>query len=145
MVKLICIKCGIVRGSDPNGSIAISHSDDGINSSLEGETDIPPTALHAFVIYDENGFVNPDNGYLYPYRMWYWNNDLYDPSAILYSYSKNGINWYSPKPCLFRIRVPQLFLVHHLDDIFIHYMVQGLSFIIHLQYQCLGNHIPILM
>jgi hypothetical protein len=59
------------QGADPNGSIAISYSNDGINWTLKGETNLTSpltTAFHPVVLYDKNGF----GGISKPYRMWFW-------------------------------------------------------------------------
>ena len=83
--------------------VATSYSDDGIKWTLEGSCiNIPSdaTARHPFVIYDKNGFVNPDDGYTYFYRLWCWNSPiLTTPDAIRYSFSTDGIIWTNLQPC----------------------------------------------
>jgi hypothetical protein len=60
---------------------------------------------HATVEYYPDGFPGADSGdnpsaaTMY-YRMWYWDvGALYDVSAIGYTESPDGVNWYNYQPC----------------------------------------------
>lgn len=82
------------QGSNANGSIAISYSNDGISWTLQGETNLTP-AYHPVVLYDKNGFGVSGK----PYRIWYWTGN---PSStyvgvIQFSQSSDGITWDSPQ------------------------------------------------
>lgn len=104
----------------PSGSIAISYSNDGINWTYIGETNIIAdswyplpiddkqgipysdytNAYHQVVVYNENGMLNPDDGYIYYYRIWFWNGVVgTDATCIHYSFSNDGVNWITPLPC----------------------------------------------
>lgn len=78
-----------------SNTIAVSYSNDGINWKLKGETNLP-SASHAVVIYDKNGFGVGGKHY----RIWYWNGitSSDDAGVILYSQSADGINWENPQP-----------------------------------------------
>lgn len=86
------------QGSNVNGSIAISYSNDGVNWTLKGETNLTP-AYHAVVLYDKNGF-SASSSPGKPYRIWYWIGapSSTDPGVIQFSQSNDGINWDAPQP-----------------------------------------------
>jgi hypothetical protein len=90
------------QGANANGSIALSYSNDGVNWTLKGETNLSPaidptrTAGHAVVLYDKNGFGVGGK----PYRIWYW---TLTPSSsnvgvIQFSQSSDGLTWDPPQP-----------------------------------------------
>lgn len=86
------------QGANPNGSIAVSYSNDGVNWVLGGETNLSP-AFHAVVLYDKNGFGVGAK----PYRIWYWTGvaSTTDPGlAVLTSQSSDGIIWDTPVPII---------------------------------------------
>ena len=83
----------------------------GLATSDDGITWINPDVVmtdgyHATVEYYSNGFTgansggNPSDSMMY-YRMWYWDvGTLYDVSAIGYTESPDGVNWYNYQPLL---------------------------------------------
>lgn len=82
------------QGSNPSGSIALSYSNDGVNWTLKGETNLSP-AYHPVVLYDKNRF----GGGIYPYKMWYWTGNVgITPDVIQYAFSMDGITWTAPQP-----------------------------------------------
>lgn len=82
------------------GVIAVSYSNDGINWTLHGNTNLSPNAYHPFIVYSKNGMFNPDDSNTYFYRAWYWTGVAgITPDVIQYSFSNDGINWLTPRPC----------------------------------------------
>lgn len=82
------------QGSNPSGSIALSYSNDGVNWTLKGETNLSP-AYHPVVLYDKNRF----GGGSYPYKMWFWTGTVgLTPDVIQYAFSTDGITWTTPQP-----------------------------------------------
>lgn len=82
------------QGSSAGGSIATSYSNDGINWTLLGETNIPSPTTHPVVLYDKNGFGVAGK----PYRIWYWTGVVGGSNAdvIQFSQSNNGLTWDPP-------------------------------------------------
>ena len=81
----------------------LATSDDGISWTDHGV--VMTYGHHATVEYYPDGFSgansddNPSGSTMY-YRMWYWDvGTLYDISAIGYTESPNGVNWYNYQPC----------------------------------------------
>jgi hypothetical protein len=69
-------------------TIAISHSDDGINWTLKGLTNLP-NSYHACVLYDKDKF-----GGSFAYKIWYWTGAATtDMSCMKYAESNDGITW----------------------------------------------------
>jgi hypothetical protein len=82
---------------------ALAVSDDGISWTDRGV--VMADGYHATVEYYADGFTGADTGgtpssaTMY-YRMWYWDvSALYDVSAIGYTESPDGVNWYNYQPC----------------------------------------------
>lgn len=82
------------QGANSNGSVALSYSDDGINWTLKGETNLTP-AYHPVVLYDKQGFGIGGK----PYRIWYWTGSASttDVGVIKFSQSDDGITWDTPQ------------------------------------------------
>ncbi|UCC63457.1 MAG: hypothetical protein JSV36_22490 [Anaerolineae bacterium] len=81
----------------------LATSDDGISWSDLGA--VMTDGYHATVKYFADGFPgtnsggDPSGSTMY-YRMWYWDvGTLYDVSAIGYTESPDGVNWYNYQPC----------------------------------------------
>lgn len=70
--------------------IALAYSEDGIQWYSYGMVAGVPTAHHAHVIYDRNGF----GGTVY-YKMWFWDTSasIYSLAALKYAESLDGITW----------------------------------------------------
>ena len=68
------------------GALALSLSNDGVNWTLKGLTNLPATATHPVVLYDEFGF----GGSPYHYRMWYWNGNVGTSADVIqYTFSSD--------------------------------------------------------
>jgi len=81
----------------------LATSDDGINWADHGV--VMTDGYHATVEYYPAGFTGantggtPSSATMY-YRMWYWNtSSLYAVTAIGYTESPDGVNWYNDQPC----------------------------------------------
>lgn len=86
-----------------NQQTALATSDDGINWTDQGV--VMTDGYHATVEYYSDGFAgansgdNPSDSTMY-YRMWYWDwPTLYSVTAIGYTESPDGVNWYNYQPC----------------------------------------------
>jgi uncharacterized repeat protein (TIGR01451 family) len=82
---------------------ALATSDDGINWTDQGV--VMTDGYHATVEYYPGGFTGantggtPSSDTMY-YRMWYWDyGTTYDVSAIGYTESPDGVNWYNHQSC----------------------------------------------
>jgi hypothetical protein len=85
------------------GQTGLATSDDGISWTDQGV--VMTSGYHATVEYYPDGFTGADSGAppssstMY-YRMWYWNTShLYAVTAIGYTESPDGVNWYNDQPC----------------------------------------------
>ena len=81
----------------------LATSDDGISWTDQGV--VMSDGYHATVEYYSDGFSgansgdNPSAATMY-YRMWYWDvGTIYAVSAIGYTESPDGVNWYNYQPC----------------------------------------------
>lgn len=74
----------------PGDIIALSLSNDGVNWTLKGNTNLPVGASrHPVVLYDKNGFGGSTH-----YKIWYYpNSPSTDTTAIQYAESNDGITW----------------------------------------------------
>jgi hypothetical protein len=75
----------------PNGSIAMSISNDGIHWTGLQLTDLPEFgSYHISVVYDPYRF----GGGNFTYKAWYWiGYPTYDTSGIQFAESNNGVHW----------------------------------------------------
>lgn len=75
----------------PSGTIAVSYSDDGVNWTLGGVTDLPAgSSYHPAVLYDEGGF---GGGAAY-YKLWFWTGDSGKTPAVgQCAESTDGLKW----------------------------------------------------
>lgn len=82
------------QGTNSSGSIALSYSDDGVNWTLKGETNLS-SAYHPVVLYDKHGFNEEGK----PYRMWFWTGtaSISDVGVIQFTQSDDGITWDAPQ------------------------------------------------
>lgn len=71
--------------------VALAYSEEGIVWHQYGVVAGVPTAHHAHVIYDKNGF----GGTAVYYKMWFWDTSvsIYSLAALKYAESSDGITW----------------------------------------------------
>jgi len=81
--------------SGDNGTLALSNSDDGVNWTLKGQTNLPiNSTFHGCVLYDVNGFGTGAKHY----KIWYWTGVAGTTiNVIQYSESMDGLLWDVPQ------------------------------------------------
>ncbi len=80
--------------SGDNGTLALSNSNDGINWTLKGQTNLPiNSTFHGCVLYDVNGFgIGAKH-----YKIWYWTGVVGTTiDVIQFSESMDGLTWDAP-------------------------------------------------
>lgn len=81
-------------GAPNNGGFSISYSNDGVNWTLGGPTNLANiNYYHICVLYDKNRF----GGGAYPYKAWFWDFGSFSTiDDIKFTQSLDGITWTTP-------------------------------------------------